>query len=178
MSQANIPDINPQIAIKRDDVINLFIASLAMEELGLSHIINAEAEKLQFVLGTLHNASLKPPATLKEVLETNESVRLMLREISRKEQVLNDRLELIILNVSSNSAHPDPPNPPLPPNHSEPSEPFVLADEPSQPPEEKSSAETLSANSFTITTDPADSANIDDIVIKGENDSSEETDHL
>ncbi|MGI2297210.1 hypothetical protein [Paenibacillus sp. GXUN7292] len=177
MSQANIPDINPQIAIKRDDVINLFIASLAMEELGLSHIINAEAEKLQFVLGTLHNASLKPPATFKEVLETNESVRLMLREISRKEQVLNDRLELII-NVSSNSNPPDPPNPPIPPDPPEPSEPFVLADEPSQLPEEKAPADTLSGHSSTITTDPADSADIDDIIIKGEIDSSEETDHL
>jgi len=37
--------------IKREDAISQIISSIAMEELGLSHILNAEGEKIQFVLG-------------------------------------------------------------------------------------------------------------------------------
>lgn len=51
MSQPTIPTISPPIS--REDAINLLLTSIAMEELGLSHIINAEGEKLQFVMGTI-----------------------------------------------------------------------------------------------------------------------------
>ena len=44
-----------------------------MEELGLSHILNAEGEKLQYILGTLPGLS-GPPATVSDVLAANESV--------------------------------------------------------------------------------------------------------
>ena len=47
MSQPNIPNISPTISITRDDFINLLLSSIAMEEFGLAHIINAEGEKLQ-----------------------------------------------------------------------------------------------------------------------------------
>ncbi|UTW69086.1 hypothetical protein KHA80_18360 [Anaerobacillus sp. HL2] len=49
MSLPNIPNIKPDIDLDRDDVINLLIASIALEEIGLSHILNAEGEKLQRV---------------------------------------------------------------------------------------------------------------------------------
>ena len=45
MSQANIPDISPYISVTRYDATNLLLASIAMEELGLAHILNAEGEK-------------------------------------------------------------------------------------------------------------------------------------
>lgn len=76
MSQPNIPNISPNITISRDDVINLLLASIALEELGLAHIINAEGEKLQYALGTL--PGLTTPATLEEILLVNSSVQDML----------------------------------------------------------------------------------------------------
>ena len=73
MSQANIPNITPSITITRDDALNLLLSSIAIEELGLGHIINAEAEKLQFAIGTL--PGLSAPATISELLEVNSSVQ-------------------------------------------------------------------------------------------------------
>ena len=41
----------------REEALTMIIASIAMEELALSHILNAEGEKLQYILGTLPGAS-------------------------------------------------------------------------------------------------------------------------
>lgn len=40
----------------RQSVLRL-LASIAIEEMALAHIINAEAEKLQYIAGTLHPGS-------------------------------------------------------------------------------------------------------------------------
>lgn len=95
MSQANIPNITPSISLTRDDAINLILTSIAMEELGLAHIINAEGEKIQYVLGTLAGVS-SPAATLSDVLNMNNSVRETLREIGKKEWILTEKLDLVL----------------------------------------------------------------------------------
>lgn len=63
-----------------------------MEELGLSHIINAEGEKIQYVLGTLPGIT-GPNATLEDVLATNESVRDTLETASYNQFFLKSKLE-------------------------------------------------------------------------------------
>ena len=50
MSLPVFPDIPKDFTF--EDSIFQILTSIAMEEIGLSHIINAEGEKLQYVLGT------------------------------------------------------------------------------------------------------------------------------
>jgi len=94
MSQANIPNINPSITITRDDAINLLLSSIALEELGLSHILNAEGEKLQYAMGTL--PGLSTPATLDELLQVNQSVINTLEAAMKKEFLLQSKLETVL----------------------------------------------------------------------------------
>ena len=63
MSMPNIPNLNPTINIDRNDAVNIILSSIGMEELSLSHLLNAEAEKIQFSLGTLETARL--PASIR-----------------------------------------------------------------------------------------------------------------
>jgi hypothetical protein len=58
-----------------------------MEEAGLSHIINSEGEKLQYVLGTLTEERPVTP-TIDELLEVNESVKGMLDSVSTNQMFL------------------------------------------------------------------------------------------
>lgn len=95
MSQANIPNITPTIDLTRDQAVNLLLSSIAMEELGLSHIINAEGEKIQYVLGTLPGVT-GPGATISDLLSVNESVRSTLREITKTEFGLQNKLETVL----------------------------------------------------------------------------------
>lgn len=93
MSFPNIPDINPNINIDREDAINILIASIGVEELALAHILNAEGEKIQYVLGTLEGTSPPEEVTLDNVLSINKSVIKTLREVIKAEILLHTKLE-------------------------------------------------------------------------------------
>ena len=99
MSQPNIPNINPVISITRDDAANLLMASIAMEELGLAHVINAEGEKIQYAIGTL--PGLTTPATIDEILAVNKSVQDTLALALKQELILESKLKTVsnILNI-------------------------------------------------------------------------------
>lgn len=90
MSQPSFPTISPPIT--RDDAINMILSSIAMEELGLSHIMNAEGEKLQYVLGTIPGIS-GPGATVSDVLAANNSVRNVLNSAVQNQLFLNAKMQ-------------------------------------------------------------------------------------
>lgn len=115
MSQANIPDISPYISVTRYDATNLLLASIAMEELGLAHILNAEGEKIQFALGTLDDAT--DPASLDDILRVNDSVKEMLELSMKKEFFLESKLGKVadIIESTSDNGGEGPQGPPGPP---------------------------------------------------------------
>lgn len=93
MSMPNIPDINPDITITIDDSINLLLASIALEELGLAHIINAEGEKIQAALGTL-DPEIPPLATsIQDLIDIDNSVQNTIKNVIKKQILLQFKLE-------------------------------------------------------------------------------------
>lgn len=90
MSLPSFPVVEPPI--KREDAVNQILSSIAMEELGLSHILNAEGEKLQYILGTLPGLS-GPAATIPDVLAVNESVRDVLETTMYNQLFLKAKME-------------------------------------------------------------------------------------
>ncbi|CAH8712403.1 collagen-like protein [Paenibacillus thiaminolyticus] len=102
MSQANIPNITPIVTLSREEALNLLLASVAIEELGLAHIINAEAEKLQFAIGTLPGLSV--PATISDLLAVNSSVNTTMQSLIRNELLLQTKLENILATPSVTAA--------------------------------------------------------------------------
>lgn len=92
MSMPKISDINPNINIKREDTINIIVASIAMEELALAHILNAEGEKLQYVLGTLEG-NVPDEVTICDIMAVNESIQRTLRNVIKTEMLLQFKLE-------------------------------------------------------------------------------------
>lgn len=103
----SMPSFPPNGAdLTREEALTMIIASIAMEELALSHIINAEGEKLQYILGTLPGA--KPCAGPQDVLAVNKSVASLLDVVAQNQMLLKNKLEKVL------EACPSPP-PPCPP---------------------------------------------------------------
>ncbi|SFX00523.1 Collagen triple helix repeat-containing protein [Thermoactinomyces sp. DSM 45891] len=111
MSYPNIPNVSPNISVTRDDAINLLLSSIALEELGLSHIINAEGEKLQYVLGTLPGVSSALNPTLTDLLAINQSVQDTINVIAKKEWILNEKLENVLDSAGTSAGTPGPQGP-------------------------------------------------------------------
>lgn len=114
VSHMSMPSFPPNGAdLTREEALTMIIASIAMEELALSHILNAEGEKLQYILGTLPGA--KPCACPQDVLAVNKSVASLLDVVAQNQMLLKGKLEKVL------EACPLPPPPPPPPCRPKPS---------------------------------------------------------
>jgi hypothetical protein len=95
MSFPNIPNVTSVINITQGQTIDLLLASIAFEELGLSHILNAEGEKIQSVVGTL--PGLTPTVVpIGDLQAIDTSVATTLKTIIKKEMILEFKLENLI----------------------------------------------------------------------------------
>jgi hypothetical protein len=90
MGMPNIPDIKPKIEISFEETITLLLSSIALEELSLAHIMNAEAEKIQEVV--------KAPGCnkLEDLVCIDKSVERVLRDVIKKEMLLEFKFENIL----------------------------------------------------------------------------------
>ncbi|ASJ56441.1 hypothetical protein BP422_24480 [Brevibacillus formosus] len=100
MSQPTIPNITPTISVTIEQSVSLLLASIALEEMALVHIMNAEAEKLQFVVGTL-GATPEFVPTISDILAVNNSVRRTLQDVIKKEMLLQFKLENVVSIIPS-----------------------------------------------------------------------------
>ncbi|MDY0090974.1 MAG: hypothetical protein RBR78_11495 [Flavobacteriaceae bacterium] len=87
MSQPQFPS-TPDLS--RQNAINQIISSIASEELALSHIINTEGEKIQYVIGSL--PGLVGGSTIADVLDVNNSTGNMLSTVLENQIVLTGKL--------------------------------------------------------------------------------------
>lgn len=103
----SMPSFPPNGAdMTREDALTMIIASIAMEELALSHILNAEGEKLQYILGTLPGTS--PCACPQDVLAVNKSVTALVEVVTQNQILLKNKLNQVLEFC--------PPSPPPPPD--------------------------------------------------------------
>ncbi len=93
MSMPNVPDITPDITLTADQCLAMLVASIALEEMGQAHLINAEAEKLQYILGTLDGTTPPEPPTLDQLVEVSNSIGQTMRNVIKNQMLLSFKLE-------------------------------------------------------------------------------------
>jgi len=92
-----MPIITPGTGTRNQAVTDL-IQSVALQETALSHILNAEGEKMQAIIGMTD-------VTLEEMMEMNESVKKLINAATRLEMMFLSKLEMF-----SDPYVPDPTN--------------------------------------------------------------------
>lgn len=112
----------------REQALTMVVASIAQEESALSHIINAEGEKLQAVIKRLDK-----DCDLRRLLEANQSVTKLLDVVMQNQLLLRSKLALALdCGGGCSSEHPSP----CPPEH-----PPCTSCPPPRPPQERAAAQ-------------------------------------
>jgi len=115
MSMPKFPD--KKDILSRDAAINAIVTSIAMEEMALSRILEAESEKITKVL---EGANLKHEKDREAVLCINRSVSQLVERIGDLQLVLKSKLRLVTEVMPQPCPCPPcpkpcPPHPPWPP---------------------------------------------------------------
>lgn len=118
MSLPKIPEMPSIPCITPSAAISFILASIALEEIGLSHIINAEGEKIQAAIGSFECGK----SDICDLLSIDKSVNTVLRTVLKKELLLD--LKMVEALEALPLCSPTPPclpNHPTPPCHPTPS---------------------------------------------------------
>src|SRR5690606_24367668 len=78
LSQANIPNITPDITVTKEQSLHLLLSSVAMNELAFSHLINAEAEKLQAFVAFANEAT---SLNTNDFIQMNRAVSILIEDL-------------------------------------------------------------------------------------------------
>lgn len=92
----NISNISTEIKINKDKSLNLLLAAIAFEQLGLSRIINAEVEKLQYILDIFENNHQQEILTVREIIQINTITRKIFRTVINNHILLQFKLEDVL----------------------------------------------------------------------------------
>ena len=93
MSQANIPNITPDISVTKEQSLHLLLSSVAMNELAFSHLINAEAEKLQaFVAFATESTCLDT----RDFIQINKAVSTFIEDLTMGQWINLKKLDRTI----------------------------------------------------------------------------------
>jgi hypothetical protein len=90
VSLPHFPDLPDHFTYEKS--IAQILTSIAMEEIGLSHVINAEGEKIQYILGTLEGSRPPTPPTIDQVIEINQTVRDTLQQVAFNQMFLSAKM--------------------------------------------------------------------------------------
>jgi hypothetical protein len=84
-------DLLSKIHLDRQKIMDVALMSIALEQEGIALIVKAEGEKLKQMMNR-KNYNLNP----QEFIAVNESVQRTLKEISKKEMLLECRIQNLI----------------------------------------------------------------------------------
>ena len=111
MSMPELPKVDPDLT--REQALNMILSSIAMEEVALSHIINAEGEKIQYILSGHGNFCTDS----EDILAVNKSVTNLLEVVMQNQMLLKGKMEKVLEHLPNPSPAPKPADPspsPLP----------------------------------------------------------------
>ncbi|MCL2105870.1 MAG: hypothetical protein FWH26_02230 [Oscillospiraceae bacterium] len=98
----SMPRITIPASVTEENALANIIASIALEEAALAHIINAEGEKIQRVVGTFtpegaaEPLELLVPATAEDMQAINTAVGEMMETVSSIETSLHNKLRTVL----------------------------------------------------------------------------------
>ncbi len=111
MSMPEFPKPNPDFT--QEQALTMILSSIAMEEVAFSHIINAEGEKIQYILSKTSVDGC--PADLKDVVTVNKSVTDLLEVVLQNQMILKNKMDRVLEYLPKHPCPPEPPYPPKPP---------------------------------------------------------------
>ena len=112
MSMPEFP--NPDTILSREQAIDSILTSIAMEEMALSHILNAEGEKLQYIIKRLDHLD-SDCLGVQKLLEVNGSVAALIDRIYDLQIILKNKLQIAERILPKRPVKPCPPEKPCRP---------------------------------------------------------------